>query len=108
MRRTGWLASTTGAVAMTDSATTTAVIPFSEAAGGMFRIPVDSAITSLTWYSSEAIGGTHAAAYDDDGVAVTQTVSHTKSYPIPSALFGAAEIKAVTNAAGTVYVFLKA
>lgn len=107
LRRGSWLASSSGAVAMTDSAATTAEIPYSEASGGMFRIPAGSSITSLTWYSSESIGGTFAAAYDEDGVAVTQTVVHTRSYAIPAALFGSGSIKAVVNAAGTVYMRLK-
>lgn len=108
MLRSSFLATGSGAVAMTDSAATTGVIQYSEASGGVFRIPVDSSITSLTWYATEAIGGTFAAAYDQDNVAVTQTVVHTRIYEIPAALFGAAAIKAVVNADGTVYVNLKA
>lgn len=109
MRRAGFPAkSSDGAIAVTNSAATTGEIPFAEAAGGVYRIPAGSSITSLTWYASEAIGGTFAAAYDEDGVAVTQTVSHTKTYAIPSALFGAASLKAVGDASGTIYVHLKA
>jgi hypothetical protein len=107
MLRSSYLATGSGAVAMTDSAATTGVIQYSEASGGVLRLPAGSSITSLTWYATEAIGGTFAPAYDQDGVAVTQTVVHTRIYEIPSALFGAAAIKAVVNAAGTVYVNLK-
>lgn len=108
MRRTGFPAKKQdGAVALNTAIGTTEEIPFSEASGGIVRLPAGSAITTLTWWASEAIGGTFAPAYDEDGVAVVQTVAHTRACAIPSALFGAASIKAVVNAAGTVYVHLK-
>ena len=66
-----------------------------------------ASITSLTWYACEQSGGTYLAAYDDAGVAVTQTVSHSKVYPIPVALAGCSWIMPVVNAAGIVQVNLK-
>lgn len=78
--------------------------------GGYVIIPttLGASVTSLTWYVAEKAGGTYVAAYDEDGTAITQTVSHTKAYAIPSALFGAVAVKIVTNAAGTLAVTLKA
>jgi hypothetical protein len=108
MLRSSFLATGSGAVAMTDADATTGVIQYSESSGGMIRVPTGSPITTLTWWATEEIGGTFAPAYDQDNVAVTQTVAQTRIHEIPAALFGAAAIKAVVNAAGTVYVNLKA
>jgi len=93
-------------VAMTTSATTTEVITYDQYAGGGVLIPTGSTITTLTWHAS-ADGTTFAAASDEGGTAIVQTVSAAKAYELPSALYGWRYIKAVTNAAGTVYISLK-
>ena len=76
-------------------------------AGGMIFVPSGSTITTITWYAAEKAGGTYLAAYDADGVALTQTVAASKAYEIPAALFGCRAIKAVGNAAGTLAISLK-
>lgn len=94
---------------------TTEEIPFGEFAGGMVHIPNGSSITSLTWWSSYELGGTfEAALHSEDGnvtpityVATVQTVAADGAYPIPCELVGSASLKAVGDAAGTVYVSLK-
>jgi hypothetical protein len=102
------LSSTIVSVALNTAIGTTEEIPYGSYAHGMVLIPATaSAITLLTWWVADKPGGSYLAAYDDVGVAVTQTVSHTKAYPIPVALSGARAIKAVVNAAGTVTVTLK-
>lgn len=97
-------------VAVTTSVATCTEIPFGSYGGGIVFIPTTAgaSVTSLTWYVAEKMGGTYLAAYDEDGVAVTQTVAHTKAYAIPSALFGARALKAVANAAGTIIISVKA
>lgn len=85
-------------------------IIFGSYAGGMVFLPAGVGVTTITWYAAEQPGGTYLVAYDEDGVAVTQTVSHTKAYAIPSALHGARAIKAVASAgtASTIIASLKA
>ena len=85
-------------------------ILYGEYTSGMVHIQAASAVTELTWYVSPKAGGTYYVAYDYNGVAVTQTVSHTKSYPIPLALIGNIAIKVVASvgATGTIDVSLKA
>jgi len=95
-------------VALNTAIGTTEEIPYGSYAHGMVLIPATaSAITLLTWWVADKPGGSYLAAYDQDGVQVKQTVSHTKAYAIPDALSGARAIKAVVNAAGTVSVTLK-
>lgn len=82
-------------------------IIYSDRAGGRFQVPSGSSITSITWYDAPKVGGAYVAAYDEFGVAITQTVSAAKSYEIPIALAGSAAIKAVGDAAGTIVVYAK-
>jgi len=82
-------------------------IKFGWAAFGQVYIPAGSSITSLTWYSAPTYGGTYTAAYDEDGVAVTQTVAAGKCYAVPSALAGCTGLKAVGDAAGEFDISLK-
>ena len=93
--------------ALTTSLATTAAIDISHHAWGTVHIPTGSSITSLTYYTSIAPNGTFVAAQDSTPAAIVQTVGAAKSYPLPSALFGAAAIKIVANAAGNVDISLK-
>jgi hypothetical protein len=97
-------------VSLTDAIATTEEIKFSNYTGGFVCLPTVSAasITSLTWWVADKPGGTFRAAYDEDGTAIVQTVSHSKAYAIPAAIFGAMAAKIVVNAAGTVAITLKA
>ncbi len=94
-------------VAVTDVLATTGAIPYQGFSSGEVHIPSGS-ITSLTWSVSHD-GTTYFSAYDSAATpaAVTQTVGSGKAYPIPAALAGARFLKAVGNAAGTIYVSLK-
>lgn len=85
---------------------TTPVIDISECATGRFVVQTDSLVTSITWYASCSVVEDFQAAYFG-GSAVTQTVAADQSHEIPAGLFGAKALKAVGNAAGLLYVFLK-
>ena len=105
MRVFNYIPSVTVATAV---ATSTA-IPFGDQEGGRFHVPVGSSITALTWYDSmsKEADATFLAAYDELGVAVTQTVAAGYSYEIPTSLAGSAMLKAVGDAAGTINVCIK-
>ena len=76
---------------------------------------VSGSLATITYHAStKATKGnadgtpTFGAAYGESGVtAVTQAVASNRAYPIPAALFGAAAIKMVGDAAGVVDVCLK-
>lgn len=97
----------TGTYELTGDEATSPAIPFHDRASGAVRIPAGSPITQITWYAS--LGGDYSPAYDADGVAVTQTVAADRVYPIPEALFGAHDLKAVVTGgtAGSVAISLK-
>ena len=82
-------------------------ILFGPYAGAIVFVPTGSSITTLTWYVAEKAGGTYLAAYDEDGVAVTQTVAAAKAYALPAALYAARALKAVGDAAGTIAISVK-
>jgi len=98
------LSNTIPAVAVGAAVADSQEIIYSGYAHGMFFIPAGSGLTTLTWYAAEKPGGTYLAAYDKDGNAVTQTVVHTRAYPIPEALSGCRAIKVTGNEAGTIAV----
>ena len=93
-------------IAVTASSTTSATIDSSTSSGGLVVIPTGSGLTSFTWYAS-ADGVTFVAAYDETGVAITQTVAAARAYEIPASLFGARYLRIVGNTTGTVAVSLK-
>lgn len=86
-------------------------IPFSNYTSGRIYIPAGSSITSLTFHDSPTEDGTYLASYDDTAttpVALALTgLAASRSYPIPAKMFGAAWIKMVPNADGTVAIVLK-
>lgn len=96
-------------VSVTDSIATCDEIPFGNYSSGIVMVPTTAgaSVTSLTYYVCEKSGGTFLPLSDQDGVAVTQTVSHTKAYEMPSALFGARFVKILANAAGTLILTVK-
>lgn len=93
-------------VAITTSAATTGEISIGDFVQGEIFIPTGSSITTLTYYVAPNSSGTYIAAQDGSG-AITQTVAAAKAYQMPSALFGAAMIRIVGNAAGTVTINIK-
>ncbi len=96
------------APSLTASLETTPAIDFRGASGGMITIPTGSSITSLTFYGACAADGEFAALYGADGDAIGAiTVAAARSVDLPAALFGAAFVKIVADAAGAVAVSLK-
>ena len=90
--------------ALTNSAGTTPEIGWVGYEAGMVFIPASSSITSLTFHTAPKGSGTFLPLYTTAGVAVTQTVAHTRAYPLPAELRGCRAFKMVANAAGTVHV----
>ena len=74
---------------------------------GSFRVPTGSSITTITWYSNVAAGGTGLPANDELSAPVTQTVSAGNEYALPAALAGMRSILPVGDAAGTINILLK-
>lgn len=76
---------------------------------GMVSIPAGSSLTTLTWHASGSEAGTYLPALSSAAVpvAITQTVSASKVYPIPVDLVGSRFLKITGNAAGVVGVTLK-
>lgn len=95
-------------ITLNTATSTTDELRLGSYAGGFLFFDASSTITSLTWYVAEKPDGTYLAAYDEDGVAITQTVASDGAYAIPSALFGAVVAKAVSDAEDEVAVCLKA
>lgn len=82
-------------------------IIYSDWAGGRFHVPTGSSITTITWYDAIVPGGDYLPSNDATPEALTQTVAAGQSYEIPPSLAGAASLKLVGDAAGTVDVALK-
>lgn len=96
------------AAGVTEGATD--AIDFREYAAGNFNIKAGDGVTTITWYGKGlADGDAYTPAYDSSGNIVTQTVVHTRGYPIPTALAGYQFIKPVASAgtASTLYFSLK-
>jgi hypothetical protein len=95
-------------VAVGAAAAASKEISMEEFAGGLVYIPAAAdGLTSIAYWTATEAGGTYFAMYDEDGVAVSQTVSHSKAYALPAALFGCRFVKLVGNEAHTVDVHLK-
>jgi hypothetical protein len=87
-----------------DLKTTVAATPelnFSGYRKGVVYVPAASSITTLTWHAADVSGGNYEAVYSG-GTAVTTTVASDRTAALPDELEGAAYIKAVVNANGTV------
>lgn len=97
--------SVTVATAVADSV----AINYGDFEKGMVSVPTGSSLTTLTWHASGSEAGTYLPAFSSEAVpvAVTQTVSGGKVYPIPIDLLGARFLKITGNAAGVVGVTLK-
>lgn len=112
--------STSESVSITTAVGTTGEIRYGSYQQGTIHVPTGSSLTTLTWWTAphqtdgaashtRREAGTYVPAYDNAGTpaAVTQTVAQTRTFPIPTELAGAAFIKAVGNAAGTIIVTKK-
>ena len=91
----------------TTTAATDALL-FGEFTMGMIHVPAGASVATLTWYTCATEKGTYLAAYDEHGLAVTQTVAAERAYPIPLSLAGAAFLKPVGDVAQEASVVLKA
>ena len=90
-----------GDVSLTDAIGTTPQLSFRGFRKGYVYVPNGSSLTGLTWYASATDRGDFEACHDGSS-AITSTVAADRAVPLPSGLEGAAYIKAVGNAAGTV------
>ena len=79
----------------------TAEIDVQGFAFGTVSIPNNSSVTTITYYAANNIGATAFALYDEDGVAVAQTVAEDRVYALPAAIAGTKILVPVVNAAGT-------
>ena len=77
---------------------------FSNYSSGEIRVPSGSSLTTLTWYSGDAIAGPWYACGD----VTAQTVTAGDAYQIPVALFGSRFLLPVGNGTGTINLDLKA
>lgn len=96
-------------VTVETSVANSVAISYGDFEKGMVSVPTGSSLTTLTWHASGSEGGTYLPAFSSAAVpvAVTQTVSGGKVYPIPVDLQGARFLKITGNAAGVVGVTLK-
>ena len=90
--------SVTASLTATNSASTSARIPWSANAGGMvFVTAVDSGATTITWYAASDPEAPPVPVIDG-GNNVTTTIASGRAYYIPDSLFAAPFIMPVTNA----------
>lgn len=100
--------SVTATLSLTDSASTSAKIPFGPAGGGV--IIVDSAqggATTITWHAVFTPEGVPRPLYSDDAAVQTE-IEANRAYPIPDACFASPMVVPVLNAGtSTIRVSLK-
>jgi|688.fasta_scaffold305753_2 hypothetical protein len=99
------LCSVVTGLALTNSSSTSAIIPFKACAGGMIEVTAAAGgATTITWNALMEHGGT-PRPIQKDGADLTTTIAVNKSYPIPDEAFSAPFLVAVLNA-GTATVSL--
>lgn len=99
--------SVTGSLSLTNSASTTAKIPFGPAAGGVIIVDAVSGAASINWYVAFGPELT-PVPLNADGAAATTAITVSNAYPIPDAAFGAPFVVPVLNAGtATIRVSLK-
>lgn len=89
--------SVTATLALTDSASTSAPIPFGPAAGGILIVDALATGTKIAWHAAFTPGDTPRPVYSD-GSAVETSIAVNRAYPIPDACFAAPVIVAVLDA----------
>ena len=89
--------SVTAALSLTNSASTTAKIPFGTAAGGVVIVDSASGAASINWHVAFGQELTPVPLYAD-GAAVTTSISAGNAYAIPDAAFAAPLVAPVLNA----------
>jgi len=89
----------TSTLSLTNSAATSAKIPFGPASGG--NVVIDTLVTgvSITWHGAMNSTDTPGRVYGADGtILAAVTVAATGFYPIPDACFGCPFVVPVLNA----------
>lgn len=92
----------TGPVAVTSDPATTGPVVLGTSAGGMLHCVSTSTSSPITvsWYAQYAADSPTFKLYDSTNVVVTNVIAPGNCYEIPSALFGAAQIRVVAETAG--------
>lgn len=99
--------SVTGSLSLTNSASTTAKIPFGPAAGGVIIVDAVSGAASINWHVAFGPELT-PVPLNSDGAAATTSITVSNAYPIPDAAFAAPFVAPVLNAGtATIRVSLK-
>ena len=99
-------ASSSEAISITASATTSPVIRMGDAAGGLIHV-ISGSVASITFYTCHTESGTYIAVYDSTNTIVSRTVGTSRVYAIPDELFGAEFLRIVGDATGVIRVTLK-
>lgn len=84
-------------VVIASSGTASAAVDARDYAMFQLRLPAAFTGTTLTFTTSDAIGGTYQALSDNTGTAVSLTVAQGKDYDLPSALASAHFFKVVSG-----------
>jgi len=100
--------SVTAALALTDTATTSARVPFGAASGGIIIVDaVTGSANKITWHAAFGDGDTPRPIWNESAVVET-SIQANRAYPIPDACFAATRVVPVLNAdTATVRVSLK-
>lgn len=90
--------SVTAALGLTDTASTSARIPFGPAGGGIIIVDsVAGSANKITWHAVFTQAGTPQPIYDDGDVVET-AIAASRAYPIPDACFASPIVVPVLNA----------
>ncbi len=89
--------------ACTTDATTTARILRDGFPMGSVHVPNGSPVTTITWYGTNIAALAGVAGYDQDHVAVTQTVAADQICELPTSIACFKFVLPVTNADGALY-----
>ena len=91
--------------ALTNSPTTTAELNIEAFTMGCVRNVTGSAVT-VTYWAAMTPGGSAAPLYDEDSVAVTQTLASNSMTALPSAIAGVPHLIPVSDAASDSLIFV--
>lgn len=91
-------------ISCTTSAATTPRIEKRSLAGGSFRIPAGSSITTVTFYGAQNTSDDLLPMYDKSRAAIEITVGAGQIHPLPDEIYNTPYYGMVTNAAGTITV----
>lgn len=90
--------SVTAALSLTNSASTTARVPFGPAGGGIIVVDsVTGSANKITWHASLSQSDTPQPIWND-GAVVETSIAASRAYPIPDACFASPIVVPVLNA----------